>query len=482
MKISKISISNFRGIKNLPNFEIKDFSILVWDNWVSKTSILEAINFCLSPYFVAGRIKHTDFFNGNDDVIEITIEFSQDFKAFLPDWYTRQEVYCNKIILRIKKRDRAAPNKAFSDIVTIEHFVVPNIPKDNSEGWIIKRKWWSDFKFNERLLSLSIVETEGLPRSFYFSKTRDTQIKKWFNSSISSVFDDFNWRFDKEMRKVEIIPTEERSDNFVKRKDILESEIIEKIDEKSQEKTFDTLNEKLCSIGISEVNLSFIDGKAPFETAFLCQRKNDLSLSINQLWSWIEMIVSLLFLETMAEISKENILILIDEPELHLHPNLQEKLIKHLINASWKNQVLISSHSPLLLKQGLNVNENIQVNILHKQSGEVEIASPLERVLSYISANELNFIAFWLATEEYHNEIYEELKNINGIALNLKDFDSHFFHNQKSESLLYPYNWSATNQVTIHTNLRTQIHHRGTNWIANYDEIKNSIQKMRTFF
>lgn len=85
------------------------------------------------------------------------------------------------------------------------------------------------------------------------------------------------------MRKVEIIPTEERSDNFVKRKDILESEIIEKIDEKSQEKTFDTLNEKLCSIGISEVNLSFIDGKAPFETAFLCQRKNDLSLSINQL-------------------------------------------------------------------------------------------------------------------------------------------------------------------------------------------------------
>lgn len=46
------------------------------------------------------------------------------------------------------------------------------------------------------------------------------------------------------------------------------------------------------------------------------------------------MIVSLLFLETMAEISKENILILIDEPELHLHPNLQEKLIKHLINAS----------------------------------------------------------------------------------------------------------------------------------------------------
>lgn len=35
------------------------------------------------------------------------------------------------------------------------------------------------------------------------------------------------------------------------------------------------------------------------------------------------MIVALVFLETLASLSKENIVILIDEPELHLHPILQ---------------------------------------------------------------------------------------------------------------------------------------------------------------
>lgn len=45
MKIKQISIKNFRGIENLPNFEIGDFSILVGENGMSKTSILEAIHY-----------------------------------------------------------------------------------------------------------------------------------------------------------------------------------------------------------------------------------------------------------------------------------------------------------------------------------------------------------------------------------------------------------------------------------------------------
>lgn len=99
MKIKQISIKNFRGIQDLPNFEIGDFSILVGENGMSKTSILEAIHYCLSPYYLSGRIKHTDFFNGTDESIEIIIEFDENFKAFLPDGYTKREVECNKIYL-----------------------------------------------------------------------------------------------------------------------------------------------------------------------------------------------------------------------------------------------------------------------------------------------------------------------------------------------------------------------------------------------
>ncbi len=85
MKLQKITIQNFRGIKELKDFELKNLSLLVGENGCSKTSILEAINFCLSPYFLSGRIKHTDFYQGEDCEINISLEFDETFKAFLPD-------------------------------------------------------------------------------------------------------------------------------------------------------------------------------------------------------------------------------------------------------------------------------------------------------------------------------------------------------------------------------------------------------------
>ncbi len=116
MKINKLTISNFRGIKN-QSLNSKELSIFIGDNTTGKTSIIEAINYTFSPYFLAGRIKHTDFYKGSDDPIVIQIEFDTNFTASLPDGYTAQKVECNGVYLEIKKRDKAAAGKAFSDIV-----------------------------------------------------------------------------------------------------------------------------------------------------------------------------------------------------------------------------------------------------------------------------------------------------------------------------------------------------------------------------
>jgi hypothetical protein len=129
-------------------------------------------------------------------------------------------------------------------------------------------------------------------------------------------------------------------------------------------------------------------------------------------------------------------------------------------------------------------NQNIMVYVMKKDNGNVLIAEPEEKVLPYLSSNEINFIAFGLPTEEYHNELYEELKirddGSRPTPLNLKDFDLHFFQTTHSESPLYPYNGSA-NQVSIHTHLRNQIHHRRSNGAADIKEINDSIIKMRTY-
>jgi len=195
------------------------------------------------------------------------------------------------------------------------------------------------------------------------------------------------------------------------------------------------------------------------------------------------MIFSLLYSFYLSQQSNKQLIVFIDEPELHLHPKLQEDFVKILLEFSKTAQIILTTHSPLLVKQVL-YNEKAQVNVLQKEASKVKIAKIEDRVLPYLSANEINFIAFGLPTEEYHNELFEELKirddNTRTAPLNLKDFDTHFFQTNKSEAPNYPYNGTA-NQVSIHTHLRTQIHHRGTAGKADIQQIKQSIEKMRGF-
>src|SRR5690606_18395278 len=131
---------------------------------------------------------------------------------------------------------------------------------------------------------------------------------------------DFNWRFSKEIRNDTTL-----SEKYFQSKQILEQEIVEKIDKKEINKTFKALNDKLNDLGINSISLSFIESNAPFNNAFLNQLIDNIEIPINQLGSGIEMIISLLFLETLASLSKDNFLVIIDEPELHLHPTLQSR-------------------------------------------------------------------------------------------------------------------------------------------------------------
>ncbi|MDR9418281.1 hypothetical protein [Gracilimonas sp.] len=101
-------------------------------------------------------------------------------------------------------------------------------------------------------------------------------------------------------------------------------------------------------------------------------------------------------------------------------------------------------------------------------------------VLPYVSSNEVNYVAFKLPTEEYHNEIYEHLKNQFVPDKGIKKFDQEYFQKIKGESKSHP--WMGNpNEVSIHTFLRNQIHHRADNGAPDIDELASSIEKMREF-
>jgi len=473
--IKKIKISQFRSIK-YQEIELKNYTLLIGDNGTGKTSVLEAINYALSPSFLSGRIKHTDFFNGEENPINIELIFDSNLTAKLPDGYTKQEITYDKLLLKIKFRERKAPDKAFSDLVVIDHRIDPtNSIRKTEKGWAIPRKTSkNEFEFTERLLALNIIETEDLPRSFYFNKSRDKQLQRGFNSSINTVFDDFNWRFLKN----------DNSKNFFSEKSKIEKEkILDMIDIK--ENVFEQLNNKLNKFNITNVDISFIDGKAPFNNAYLTKKEN-LDLPIKYLGSGVEMIISLLFLETLASLSKQKLVILIDEPELHLHPSLQYKLSDYLEEISKTHQVIISTHSPIFFKNCLGKN-NIQLLVAKNENGESKFSKSQEFGLFPWSPSwgEINYFAFNHPTIEFHDELYGYLQEFSNI------YDQNKFDNWLCKNNIpKDKNWTKevkgnpqkSEKVTLPTFIRNKVHHPENKTMQNEnfsnEELNNSILKL----
>lgn len=251
MKIKSVSVANFRGIEKLEApIALGDLSFFIGDNGTGKTSLLEAVNFCLSSSYVASRLDVNDFHKGSDEPIEITVELQNPIMVKIPDGFVAQEVACDKVFLRAKKRDKAAAGKAFSDLVTTTQHFVPVEPRGD-KGWSKARKNGTPFYFDERQLALSSVESD-LPRVFYFSKSRARQLSKGFNSSLSSIIDDLNWRFDRGQRK------KADGEHFKHQRKALHDTVFAETDGDTLKKTVTAANVILTKLGVNPVEVSLL--------------------------------------------------------------------------------------------------------------------------------------------------------------------------------------------------------------------------------
>lgn len=107
-------------------------------------------------------------------------------------------------------------------------------------------------------------------------------------------------------------------------------------------------------------------------------------------------------------------------------------------------QIILTSHSPILVKQ-LSKNEYVKMKIIESNN----ISDIAERKLSYISANEINFLAFNYSSMEYYNELYEELMFINNLE-GIRRFDNEFFVQKHKLKTDYPEKGKENNKIYIY--------------------------------
>lgn len=465
MFIKKITIKNFRLFSSDQEFGVDSINtpdgasegsglnVFVGENGCGKTALLDALALSILEY--KAENFSIDNFNDPEKKVEINIYSDGDFNV--DGTMPKGSFKAKGFAFEAGVRSRGTKAYLSSIIVNDQKFIKvdPSKPADNSPDLRVNvNNPFKGKRFSENDVLFLDRNRLFQTRSGNYNTTRFDRLMEDFSyqylkgsgTDITSLNDDLDGKIKKD--KVE--------NNFL-------AEAIKKFEE----------------ISGKQIRLDFLDNYQPFKGAFFAAKKdNHQQITLSNLGSGYEMIFALLYSFYLAQQSGKQLIVLIDEPELHLHPRLQEKFVQFLLEFSKTAQIILTSHSPLLVKQ-ISVNDKVKIRVLEndgKQVLEIE-----KRVLPYISANETNFLAFNLATEEYHNELYEELKSVHGVSKDYKSFDNDFFVTTKSEPKDSP--WKANqNEVSIHTFIRNQIHHQKDNGKTEYGVLKSSIEKMRSFF
>lgn len=116
--------------------------------------------------------------------------------------------------------------------------------------------------------------------------------------------------------------------------------------------------------------------------------------------------------------STKGSIVLIDEPEISLHPAWQIKIFDYYrklfteVDGTQTSQLFIATHSQYVLCSALENRLNTLIVLLKHTGSSVDvkrITAPL--VLPAVTSAELNFVAFDIASNDYHIELYGNLQN-----------------------------------------------------------------------
>lgn len=408
MFIRNLHIKNFRCFKDSPfeDLAVPDgkrgsgLNILIGENGNGKTTFLEAINYLtLNSFSVENRLNINDFedFQSPMEVIANTDTFccNSSISAYsMNGWYFES----SGIEFFAKSRERKEANKLLSS------------PFESHSWFRISSKYKGgksskDVDSRDKSFSNSRVKDDGL-NVFYFDKNRSRQLASGnYKTTFDKILEDLSWKFRKSL-------TKENQEELLKNIDGEYFKNIQKIVGSSAgNKTAEDLKDFFDDENYKNLKIDLLPLLQPFENAFFTIRKdNELKqILIKDLGSGIEIILTILLLKNISEASSGKIVYLIDEPELHLHPKAQEKLLELLLEESKDKQIFISTHSPYMFKEA--IGEGAKLSIFRRNSGEIEVINARDNgwgIFGRFSPTwgEINWYAYDLPTVEFHNELY----------------------------------------------------------------------------
>lgn len=212
-------------------------------------------------------------------------------------------------------------------------------------------------------------------------------------------------------------------------------------------------------------------------------KKNNKSISIDSLSTGEKQIVfrGIYLLRNNKRLN--NSVIMIDEPELSMHPKWQQNILNYYKNlfidsGSQIVQLFVATHSEYVLKEALQDHVNTLVIVLKDNSGIIEskrITAP--SVLPSITSAETNYVAFDVVSNDYHIELYgylqqkeskHKVKSCDDFIKNHSEYN-HTIHRKQSS-------FNTTNYETLSTYIRNTIDHPDPTKTFTQEELRTSIE------
>ncbi|RUV23656.1 AAA family ATPase [Mesorhizobium sp. M7A.F.Ca.MR.245.00.0.0] len=450
-------------------------TLFVGNNGTGKTAVLEALDYLFGGRYKAeSRLSIRDF---NDFVKPISVTGTTDRFSVKSELEFYKGKYFNCIGLKFSAapRDKKQAGKLLSSPISAKSVFTldENAYYNESDGQPHVQSRSGDTKTvdpRELTLDTGKAGTNGV-NVFYFDKNRARHlVSGTYRTTFDAICDDLNWRYQKKLRE-----DGAHADHASKVTKDLFIWALELAQKGTGAKLGDQFSEFFDNAHFKNLRFELLSLLEPFSSAFLAVRAEDQiqQVTTKSLGSGVELVLALLLQRLLSDTAKGEKILLIDEPEMHLHPTAQRKLADLLLEEAKTSQVIVSSHSPYLLQRLVKFGTT---NVFSSSAtGKIEIEAQ-DAPTGYFpwspSFGEVNFKAFAMPTVEFHNELYGFIQEKNGLT-NLNQADSFI----ASKGIPTDHTWThsvtgASQSVTECTYVRNCIHHPENPINPTYDEAK----------
>ena len=387
MYISKLHIKNYKSFLDSGEIDLRrDIFAFIGQNNTGKSAILDSIQ----AFFPTSKkgITGEDYHKGTSEDIVIEVWFND-----VDESYLEENIYIDKI------------NKQKEKIKEAKELYIQEKTDTNLKKYEKQKEKLEEIRANE--LSTT-VEKYGIDidnKEFYVklvAKKEKSINRKYYNKNDEELKEA---DLKKILPQIKVIPAlrDPKNESTAGNNSYLK-DLIQMLDDESKTDiilnnnplTYNELNDvlsketkKRCNILAETITSYYNDAidssdfkitidasvnisKGTTYTTTITDTTTGISNDILNCGTGYQSMVILSILEAYVQISQSSTqyILLIEEPEVYLHPKLQRKMIDTLIRISEKNQVIFTSHSPITVSK--LASENIR--IVEKENGEAKVS------------------------------------------------------------------------------------------------------------